>query len=600
MFINFTSFEKAEKPVMVLCFALLAIILYLKLSDDNLNNASLQVNSVQNYTATRDYAAIKKQVQDIKNEIWEEWDVSTYPLFLTLMHIPTSSWELQKQKLLNTILNNDMNKNSSFIISFSGSSITAGHDNYIYEAYPNVFYETLLPIMNLLSLPFSVRNQALGNNPCYPYDLCVNTHMGTDFDVLTWEESMNCGKNPIPLEIFTRSVLNMSKSPTIIYIQSGTPIITHEMCMNRTNNDLSFNQNEFSYLLNTPYKMIADNQNHLKAMNFLKYGNNLNDNLYKYYSEVSPMGQNVLPIEKYSCFGPYNESFSTKTPGGGAYWHPGRIGHRLRGHSLAYAYLSILEDALSELDDLYKNDNHNLFQNTISRLQFSEKYISTKGKVNIKFKEGKVCGDICDNANCFTDYLPRENNPLSSLLVGNPVIGINTFNDTNNITAFTSTLKYLHKYNASSYNWTFGISFFDVKGVEKSLKNNLGYYDRKYIYTSNGMGSVLSFRISPTKKHSIWICECQKGFLKYPANMNDLDIGSNLYLWENISTQFIDSFNNDNLSQSLIHSKLLPPLIKTNEFGWCYETIPIDAGNHIISIQQKGNFIINIAYIIYW
>ena len=68
MFINFTSFEKAEKAVMLLCFALLAIILYLKLSDDNLNNASLQVNSVQNYTATRDYAAIKKQVQDIKND----------------------------------------------------------------------------------------------------------------------------------------------------------------------------------------------------------------------------------------------------------------------------------------------------------------------------------------------------------------------------------------------------------------------------------------------------------------------------------------------------------------------------------------------------
>ena len=28
----------------------------------------------------------------------------------------------------------------------------------------------------------------LGNNPCYPYDACVATHMGDDVDVLTWEQ----------------------------------------------------------------------------------------------------------------------------------------------------------------------------------------------------------------------------------------------------------------------------------------------------------------------------------------------------------------------------------------------------------------------------
>ena len=41
---------------------------------------------------------------------------------------------------------------------------------------------------------FKVRNGAIGNNPCFPYDACVATHMGTDIDILTWEQSMNCGR----------------------------------------------------------------------------------------------------------------------------------------------------------------------------------------------------------------------------------------------------------------------------------------------------------------------------------------------------------------------------------------------------------------------
>ena len=42
---------------------------------------------------------------------------------------------------------------------------------------------------------FTVRNHALGNNPCYPYDACVATHLGSDLDMLTWEQSMNCGRD---------------------------------------------------------------------------------------------------------------------------------------------------------------------------------------------------------------------------------------------------------------------------------------------------------------------------------------------------------------------------------------------------------------------
>ena len=57
---------------------------------------------------------------------------------------------------------------------------------------PTSLLFSLHPFLSL-SFPTSclyltVRNHALGNNPCYPYDSCVETHMGGDLDVLTWEQ----------------------------------------------------------------------------------------------------------------------------------------------------------------------------------------------------------------------------------------------------------------------------------------------------------------------------------------------------------------------------------------------------------------------------
>lgn len=28
----------------------------------------------------------------------------------------------------------------------------------------------------------------MGNNPCYPYDSCMSTHIGDDVDIITWEQ----------------------------------------------------------------------------------------------------------------------------------------------------------------------------------------------------------------------------------------------------------------------------------------------------------------------------------------------------------------------------------------------------------------------------
>jgi hypothetical protein len=164
---------------------------------------------------------IKKDVDFIQHRIWNEWNVSSYPNFLQLMHIPPLSWKLQKLKFIRLLSDSLREKNeeekrerNAFVIGFSGSSVTAGHDNYFSEAYPNVVYENLLPFFNLLNISLIVRNHAVGNNPCYAYDACIETHLGGDLDIVGWEQSMNCGRDPRPLDTFTRQTYFMKKKVT--------------------------------------------------------------------------------------------------------------------------------------------------------------------------------------------------------------------------------------------------------------------------------------------------------------------------------------------------------------------------------------------------
>jgi len=77
------------------------------------------------------------------------------------------------------------------------------------------------PIFKQLNIALVVRNHAIGNNPCYPYGACIETHLGDDLDILTWEQSMNCGHDSKPVDTFTRSAAYMSKQVSSIYTLSS-------------------------------------------------------------------------------------------------------------------------------------------------------------------------------------------------------------------------------------------------------------------------------------------------------------------------------------------------------------------------------------------
>lgn len=70
--------------------------------------------------------------------------------------------------------------------------VRVGVDNYFSEAFPQIFFNRLRPVFDRIGINLTVRNHALGNNPCYAYDACIATHVGDDVDIVVWEQVRHC------------------------------------------------------------------------------------------------------------------------------------------------------------------------------------------------------------------------------------------------------------------------------------------------------------------------------------------------------------------------------------------------------------------------
>ncbi len=79
-----------------------------------------------------------------------------FPLFFETFHIPTRSWKIYKAKFIDLLLKNNTRNSTKFVIGFSGSSVTAGHDNYFTEAYPAIVEQTLQKIFTPLGIELEV------------------------------------------------------------------------------------------------------------------------------------------------------------------------------------------------------------------------------------------------------------------------------------------------------------------------------------------------------------------------------------------------------------------------------------------------------------
>ena len=128
------------------------------------------------------------------DQLFARWQVKEYPNFLRAATMTHISYEVLKTKYQVKILKalaavSDKEKAANkMVISFLGSSVTAGHDTQFNITTSELTRDLMKPAFDSLGINFQVINGALGNNPCLPYDICVKAFAGLEADIIQWEQ----------------------------------------------------------------------------------------------------------------------------------------------------------------------------------------------------------------------------------------------------------------------------------------------------------------------------------------------------------------------------------------------------------------------------
>jgi hypothetical protein len=159
--------------------------------------------------------AIANNVANLIYQRFEFHNYERYQFFLEAQNMPTYGWDILKYKIARKIVDG----NGSFLMTFGGSSVTAGHDNYYNESYPFVFERRMSKLFDALGIKLLVHNIAQGANNCRPSIYCYESMGGFQPDFVGWEQSFNCGRSRDIFELFAR--LAYSYGSVAYYTASG-------------------------------------------------------------------------------------------------------------------------------------------------------------------------------------------------------------------------------------------------------------------------------------------------------------------------------------------------------------------------------------------
>jgi hypothetical protein len=247
------------------------------------------------------------EVKKTLNDLEKRWQIKKYPNFLTAGSMTLKSWDVMKIKLQKKIILAHLSPSAdSYIISFMGSSVTAGHDSPQNKSLVAHTQRIMAPAFKILNINLQARNVAQGNNPCFPYDACVNTFAGADSDIVQWEQSFNCFVDSnsdwcFLFENFIRQTHFMPNKPIVVFAESPTPNWKEEECKNVVHHVVTEYENELlTALKESPIKIATE----LSGQRILKYFNNAKDILHSYkYTGVQVFRHAEYDI--YKCQGPY-------------------------------------------------------------------------------------------------------------------------------------------------------------------------------------------------------------------------------------------------------------------------------------------------------
>mmetsp|Transcript_8887 Transcript_8887/g.19982 ORF Transcript_8887/g.19982 Transcript_8887/m.19982 type:complete len:329 (-) Transcript_8887:46-1032(-) len=165
---------------------------------------------------TSDYEGSIVLLKQLLSLIYNRYEFNRpegYQLFMATNNIAASSWDLLKTKFATKILSGD-----PYLMTFAGSSVTAGHDNYYNQSFPLIVKKRMGDIFAKLGVQLEVHNIAHGANPCMPYIYCYETLGGKSPDFVNWEQSYNCGHDDPVFEYVARIV---NKGGMVYYSASG-------------------------------------------------------------------------------------------------------------------------------------------------------------------------------------------------------------------------------------------------------------------------------------------------------------------------------------------------------------------------------------------
>ena len=453
---------------------------------------------------------------------------------------------------------NEMQKDETnhFTISVSGTSVTAGHDNYFNQAYPAIWEQRMLKSFEASGLNLTIRNHAMGNNPANPAAICLDALLGYDTDVAVWEFAMmTAGPSRIPAtELWIRNALGLPRQPALLFLDGGSGA--------RNIEDKRYN-NEIVDGKLVPRKGKANKFIEKGFQSYSGHGHALN-----HYKDFGVHGHGEYEaiwtldtLPEYS----WKHLQGDDKPNPGGSWHPSPHGHELRGDILAYTYLGLLkqsiERALEFLDVNFfqtpnKPENNNRLPFDIYNSNHAPKYQPLPDILE--------CDPVyCSRPfTCWTMYQPRSMHHMAKL-VDSPEI------DESESTVSTTI-------DLSDTNMKITLYEQDVTAVQKGIELGMGYLDRKYhLPISKATGPItLSFDATP-KEHSdsqegiLFLCNPPAVWNKRPEGVAEFD------------NEFVNVFIDDKkatLQQIKSDSK--------GSFAPCLQaTTKLSRGKHTVKIE---------------
>ena len=493
------------------------------------------------------------------NEISSRWQIPQFPAFLRSVAMPHSSWMTMRVRFEQKILQGLLNKaDNTFVASFLGSSVTAGHDTDFNQSFTEILGRRMDPVMSSVNIKMVSRNAALGNNPCVPYDICVTPFAGLDADVVHWEQSFNCGfekKREDVFEHFIRESINLPNKPIVIFADSYQPNWREDKCSEKKPVVIGADEKKMLEYVSANPVEIAASMN--KESIVYRAFPGLSTLVEKYRSAGIQMWFHG-DYEQYKCQGPYIPDWGCCS----ASWHPSKEGHKLRADHTVYFWLLIFKDAINTIKEKIKEGEspEGLLEKVVKHIHAEAKYSPAEPVARTKYP---------DALRCFTSFQPRaeESRSLESLVLpnkdGTPGFAFKVYNT------------------------------FD----EQIAANKRGYKDYKYVLFGNKDSGSLSLKIDVKTVGNAFLCQPPSVIGKFPDGFKsfwDPEIKTGLYLTKDVQNAEGFEFKQE-AAEKITYTQTSP----TDSQSWLCVDIdkPLPVGSHVLSVVPTTDQKIMIAYL---